>query len=121
MEENETCFKEIPYEVWLKSMEEIIRKQISELKYYVRKYFEKPLIIDKRIIPDFYEKIKERYYSNKIKITLENIIENIDLVKTISKRKDQYIFCVDRYYTPLAIFVGKSLKKYFKRDYYVNI
>lgn len=101
---NEYCV-EISYEEWYKIMKDIIRKQKNELKYYILVYNN----LSKK--EDNFSSYKINHYKKKIFSTLEAILENQDLVNIVSKSKDEYIFCIDSHYTPVAIYVGKNLRK----------
>ena len=120
MDEENEWYYPIDYRTWRKVMLEVIERLERELNYYLQAYVsETPVRTQDENLRKFVEEIKKKHYLEKIQSTLEAILENLDILNTVSLAPNEYLYYIDRYGTPTAIWVGRTLKRKMRKPSYI--
>lgn len=103
------------YEEWRKRMEKIIKRQQKELVYYINRYLNADINLqgsgDIETLKKNLLSVIKKHYRELIIETLENILENTDLLNTVSMAKDEYVYFLSKDGTPYVKYVGVKVEK----------
>jgi len=117
MSEDSTYYYQITYE----DFEKLMRKWIERGRYTVLFYMN--MLANCREIINIPEEglksaigsyVCERY-RRKLFESLEDLLDNMDMLYLVQSMKEDYVFYVDQYGTPTAFYLPEEFRKKFKK------
>jgi len=116
-EESSEYLYRITYREYVLLMKKWIEKSKNEALFYLEMLSRCNEIID---IPngglkDSIDQYVCDYYKNKFFSSLESLLDNMDTLELVRRMKEDFIFAVNQYGIPYALYYPKYLQRKFRR------